>query len=1195
MTSALLRFEWRFQTRRPAFGAIGAVCFGLGFAFAATAFGPPDVLVNAPYAIAQSTGVASLVGVLAATVFCGQAALRDTHHRMTEIVFATTITKRQYLITRFVGAVGALVASFAFIVPGLLAGTHAVAHDPGTVGPISAGSYLHALVVIALPNLLFAGAVIFAVALATQNEIATYVAGVLVYFLYFGAAVLSGSPLMAGSVDPTDRALAIAAVADPFGLSAFFATTRYWLPAERNTSPVGLSSQLVANRAIWLAMTALLLGGLLRVFSLRLPGSRPERSVGEQRDDPAHPRPVGAAVVATGPRAALRVVGSLSWFELRHAVRGWPLMSLFTAWLGFVVIELVQTFGQREFGTAWLPTTTLVLREIGQPFAAFGTLLVVFFTAELVWRERVAGMDEIVDATPVPNVALLAAKTLALAGLVTGFGIVAMCGTVAFQLARGYTNLEPGLYLRILPLFCVPLYLLIVLAVAVQSLVANRHIGIVVSALLVAFWHLGALGGPEHPLLRYAALPDLPMSDVSGVGTNLVPLAWRTGYWLAFAVFLLSITAAIWRRGPVATVRSRVWQAVGARGRAWRLTALVAVLAWCAIGTVLVGDVRRTGGYRSEGEIDAWRAAYERTYRFMEPLPQPVLVDVAIDVDLRPTQRRAEIRGRCRLENRSGVPLREIFVTMRRDVRGLAITVNGQRAAEVDDRYGVHRFVLPSPLSSSASARIDFELGIDRNSIAIPPDPDVVENGSVLMGHAFLPTLGYRRSFELEDPAARARHGLPPVARPDTFEEADAAGAAGGSPTPFRFDATIATDADQTALAPGQLVDDGWRGGRRVFHYRADAPISPVVVIASARYEVRRRMHDGVAVEVYHHPGHASNVDAMLDAAERTLDYGRHQLGPYPHAALRIVEVASSSPIARRGTGFAVPGMVFLLEHAGFLTDRSDTTRVDVVSKRVAHEVAHQWFGHQLSPAPAPGASALVETTARDTELRALAMLQGNDVITPVLGYELDRYLEGRGRQGGTEAPLVSTYRQGFVSYSKGALVMTAIRDLIGDAATERALRRLMDLARSGRQPSALDMLAALQEGADAPARTLIADWWTRVVMYDLRLVGARTTSRPDGRICAELDIIARRTGGTGKSETRLAFDETIEIAFYADPPDPSGTQRGPTPVSVHRVHLLGDATLTLDAPGGARFALLDPKVLRIDRNRADNLRPLED
>ena len=38
----------------------------------------------------------------------------------------------------------------------------------------------------------------------------------------------------------------------------------------------------------------------------------------------------------------------------------------------------------------------------------------------------------------------------------------------------------------------------------------------------------------------------------------------------------------------------------------------------------------------------------------------------------------------------------------------------------------------------------------------------------------------------------------------------------------------------------------------------------------------------------------------------------------------------------------AVHGMVFLLEHASFLTDRFDTRRVDVVSKRGAPEVAHQ-------------------------------------------------------------------------------------------------------------------------------------------------------------------------------------------------------------------------------------------------------------
>lgn len=1306
----LLRFEWRYQTRRPAFFALAGVFFACGFALAATAFGPPDVPLNAPFAVAQSTALASLLTVIAASFFCAQAALRDPEHRMSEIIFATACTRSQFLFSRYLGLVAALGSAFLCVSPGLLVGTHLVTHDAEQVVPLLPFAYLGPLLVFGLPNVLFVGAVLFAVALASRSAVATYVGGVIGYLLYFVTALFSGSPLMANASPPSERGLAIAALADPFGMSALFASTRYWTAAERAERTLDLSGVLLGNRLSWLAVTALVLTLVHRRFAFRLPtgeqrlrgSSRSGRSrwsgrwwrsrrakvslPGGREEVPppalAHSSSLASAPSTAlapdrlptvrpddGPLAVWSTFASTLGRELHHALGGWPLPALLVGWVAMLAIELAQTFRHAEFATALVPTTALVLGELATPLALFGVLLVVYWAAELVWRERVAGMAEIVDATPVASGALLAAKLVALAGLVVLLALVGIATAVTFQLASGVRP-EPLVYLGLLLFVGLPLVLVAVLAVLVQTLVANRSVGILVSIVLVLVWHRGLFGGPQHPLLRYAGLPAVPYSDLAGWAPDLSAFLWLGAYWCAFALLLAALAAACWRRG---VDTGWAWRKVGKVGplslrvpvvsspwrfRAHRTKAGGGRLRWAVWGVALVwiglgGSIfRQTNGwnvYRTADELEAWKASYERTYRSLETVPQPVPVAIELELDLYPEgdangPRRYEVRGRSRLVNKTAAPIDTVWVTLRRGLAKVELRLAGREAVAYDPSFATSRFVLDPPLAPGASTDLDFAfLALRRGVVAGAAERDVVANGSFLLSHQILPTLGYRQGYELADEAARRRQGLPPLRRV-VAPLPELGGEEGVAAGPWALTTTVTTPADQVAIAPGDLVASGERNGRRFFRYHVPAARSSLVAFAAGRWRVARRDHAGIALEVYVHPGHERNVDAMLAAAARSLDHGRRAFGPYPYTALRIVELPATSPLASRGTGFAAPGTVFLLEDSGFLTDRRDPGRIDVVSKRIAHEVAHQWWGHQVSPLPGPGASTLVESLARSTELRVLAELHGEAAVAPVLGFELDRYL--RGRAGGEEPPLSTVADEGYVFYAKGALVLAAIRDLVGDEVVDRALRSLVDQVQtSDRQPTAADLLAALAgetcgagvdrptvSGAVEPPATtaplaavppsdrpdavapaaalatagsgelagageaaarcaLIADWWNGVVLYDLQVLSARATPGEGGRAHLELALAARRSDHRGGVEKALPLDESIELAVYANDPGVSGW--GDPPLQVERVRLRGDQTLTFEVDAAARFVLIDPRILRIDRNRADNLRSI--
>ena len=68
--------------------------------------------------------------------------------------------------------------------------------------------------------------------------------------------------------------LFVAALADPFGLSAFFEQTQFWTPFQKNTATLSFSGSLLWNRILWLTISLVLLGLTYAPFSFRSRGGR---------------------------------------------------------------------------------------------------------------------------------------------------------------------------------------------------------------------------------------------------------------------------------------------------------------------------------------------------------------------------------------------------------------------------------------------------------------------------------------------------------------------------------------------------------------------------------------------------------------------------------------------------------------------------------------------------------------------------------------------------------------------------------------------------------------------------------------------------------------------------------------------------------------------------------------------------------
>src|SRR5262249_48289225 len=152
------------------------------------------------------------------------------------------------------------------------------------------------------------------------------------------------------------------------------------------------------------------------------------------------------------------------------------------------------------------------------------------YAGEAVWRARDLSIDGMLDAAPVPTWVPLTAKAFALWTAVAVFLVAGALGLVGYQLSKGYTHLEPALYVQGLLIEAVPFLLTAVLAVCLQVVVNQKYVGYLLQALFIVSG--GALTALhfDHHLYRYATAPGAPYSDMNGWGPFVRGVIWFQTY-----------------------------------------------------------------------------------------------------------------------------------------------------------------------------------------------------------------------------------------------------------------------------------------------------------------------------------------------------------------------------------------------------------------------------------------------------------------------------------------------------------------------------------------------------------------------------------------------------------------------------------------------------------------------------------------
>ena len=492
--------------------------------------------------------------------------------------------------------------------------------------------------------------------------------------------------------------------------------------------------------------------------------------------------------------------------------------------------------------------------------------------------------------------------------------------------------------------------------------------------------------------------------------------------------------------------------------------------------------------------------------------PPPVLRRMDVQVALEPEQRSLRVEGFYTVGNDSAEPMNRLPFTVGADFEELVFTLDG-KPAESENRSGLHVVSLPHPLLPGGEVQIGFRYhavllpGFTRNGGG--SSEFLLPSGAMLstLGPDFLPLPGFLEGRGVEahwqpEPAETGpelwREELPPIF---------------GPPRPFDLRLEVNVPAEYQVSAVGARISDEISGGRRTVVWQSDHPLR-FVCLTAGRWAERREGDNSV----YYHPEHAYNVDEMLAALVAARRHYSEFFVPYPWRELRLSEYADHDT---RAQGF--PTHIPFSEGIGFLT-RGEPGQVGLPTLVTAHEVAHQWWGHLLTPGRGPGADVLIESMANYSTLLFLEAEHGPAARQDYARQLEESYAEKRRVDG--ETPLLRLTGEGpadeTLIYDKGAWVLWMLHQYLGE---KQMLAGLGDFIRrfegSRDHPLIEDLFETLRpRAASAEAfDAFVEQWFERVVLPEFVLRDVQVEKSGDAY---RLTAIAENVG-TGEAKVEVA------------------------------------------------------------------------
>ncbi|MBJ6119525.1 ABC transporter permease [Pontibacter sp. BT310] len=1203
MFKEIFLFELKYRMKRPATYIYFFILFLMAFLTMLAlggAFGGGviigdasggKVFANSPYQINWIVTLLSWFGVLITCSMMGTPIFRDFEHKTHSLYYTTPISKAGYIFGRFTGSFLVTLFVFTGVALGAMVATFMPWMEPDKVGPFNLMWYIQPYLTIIIPNLLLTGSIFFTLATLTRSALSIYVGGVIFLVMYGIASSLTSD---------LDNEF-IANLTDPLGASAIYLTQRYWTTAERNTLMLPFSEYVLLNRGLWLTIGLGLLAFCYYKFSFSFANTgiklfrRKNSAEAVGVIVPSERLNLPKVSQSFSFNLSLKQYFKLSKLEFNGVIKSVYFIAIVTAGIIFLFVSGAQV--GKMYDTNTFPVTSQVVTVLNGTFALFFLIIITFYSGELVWRERDNHINQIYDALPIPNWVPFASKMTALMLVqVVLLFVIMICGII-IQTFKGYYKYEIDVYLQgLFGINLIDYLLLCVLAMLVQVIVNNKFIGHFV---MVVYYLLNIFKGQlgfEHTLYSYSSDPGITYSAMNGYGHFVWPFTIYKIYWAAFALLLAIVANMLWSRGSENMLKWRLKLASMQLTRSTLFVTAAGLIVFLITGGFIFYNTNILNKYRTSDDQEERQAYYEKTYKKYDGIPQPRITDVNLNVDIYPEERIFDFKGYFWIKNTHNQPIDSVHVAVSDEAEVRKLEFDRPAKLALNDKdYGYRIYKLAKPMQPGDSMRLNLDLhyatkGFRNNG----SNTGIVYNGTFINSE-YLPKIGYRSGVELSDDDLRKEHGLKPkprmadvndsVARMNTYisNEADW----------INFETTVSTIPSQIAIAPGYLQKEWTKDGRRYFHYKMDAPILNFYSFLSADYQVKKDHWKGkngqnVAIEIYYHKGHEYNLDRMIKSVKKSLDYFTENFSPYQHKQVRILEFPGYQSFAQ-----SFPNTIPYSESIGFIADvdDDDPEDVDYPFYVTAHEIAHQWWAHQVIGGDVQGSVLMSETMSQYSALMVMKHEYGEERMNKFLKYELNSYLLGRTSERKKEMPLYKVENQGYIHYRKGSVIMYALADYIGEENLNKALQKYIQKVAFQRAPytNSVEFLGYIREATPDSLQYMVTDMFEKITLYENKTTDASYKKLADNKYKVTFTVDAKKLYADSLgTETPAKMNDWVDVGVIARHKVDGNWQDKPLYLKKHKIKA-GENKFEFIVNEKPEKAGIDPMNKLIDRNPTDN------
>jgi len=1213
----IFTFEIKYRLKRPAtyiyFGVfffIAALCFSTGSTPASE-----KVFHNSPVVLAQFITICSMLMMLVCSAVMGVPLYRDIDHNTGNYYLSYPITEGGYFWGRCLG-------SFIFVVLigtslmfgawfGSLIGPIFDWVPAKRIGPNHLINYLYPFVFIAIPNLFLASCIFFGLVAATRN----------VKVIYSGSILLLIAYLLSNFLIRDIENKNMVKLLDPFAMNTVLLETRFYTPAEQNSLIVPVKGLFLYNRLIWSSVGLIILivtylgFSFKRFFGGDVRKRRFEESVTSLKTYLSKLPQVSVSFAGSYYR---RVMINMAKIEYLNIVKDIYFQAILLGGVVFLVLD--YWIGIPLYSVPNFPLTVNLMEYKSYDYMIFIFIIIVFYTGETIHRDKTTRFAIINDALPTPDWVLYGSKLLGLVALAFTLTTIPLVLGVIVQVLKGYTHFDFHVYFVELYVITFPQFIqMIMLSFAVHTLINNKFAGHAVAIIIwVLMYLLRGYAQMDYNLLFYSYTPTYLWSDMDGIGHMATPVFWYNFYWILFGGLLIVVAAVFYNRGVVTSSNER-WKIARQRfhGPA-RYIAVVLLAGFIATGIYTYYNVSYLNNYLSGKESDQRQVEYEKKLKKYENLDQPKITSLKIYSDIFPAERKVIVKGLIMMMNKTDKPIK----TLHLDGTGLLsyeIKYNGKpipatypliykrgkfnwfRSKNDTAMYRIYK--LPAALKPGDSAMVEVNSVVAyrgfTNDIS---GTDIVHNGTFYSGG--LPSIGYNADNELFSDEKRKKYDL--KEKKDEYPvQTDPKGIKtllfNSNADLVTFDITVSTSADQMAIAPGYLDKQWKQNGRNYYHYVQDAPAVDLFFdIISARYATLKnnvKLYNGqnVATELYYHPAHNANLQRFEAAYKDGLEYYSKAYGSFQFKQMRLLEFPKYRAFAQ-----SFPNTVSYAEGFGWSADYSDPDRFDYGYFVTAHELAHQWWGHQVVPNRTRGSNLISEALAEYTALILTQRKYGKDNMKRFLKGEIDGYLRGRANEAKKENVFINCNRP-YEWYNKGSLILYGLQDLIGVDTLNKALHEFRDAYAFHKDPpfpGSNDLYRYIAKHVPDSVKYYLDDTWNKITLYENKVIDAKVTptgKKDEYKINLKVSTRKMYADSAGNEKPAVKMNDYIDIGvFAADSKDKNGrTQTNPLYLKKYKftagVH---DIQLIVKGKQPTRVGI-DPYVKLIDRIPDDNVKDL--